>query len=492
MAAPDLNDDAERVRQLTLKKCSGSLSEEGVAELSDLLATSKQARELYWELVTVHAQLEWELGAKTMGDESPANQVPSVVTPASQIRMGRKAVRVTAWLLGIAACLLFAVLNIPWDRWRGGSAHERTVAQAPDEPSELSLVFGTLTSLVPQSRWSFGRVGDRNHQYFRQGDTLWLEEGALELRLTSGAVAALQSPLIMQASSLNHIRLIRGEVKIDVSDEAEGLIVETSSAEVIDIGTVYSVNVESGNTNVVVFDGEVDLKVAEQPGHANKDPQTLVKRVSAGEAVQVADDGTLSRIVTVRQQAFDAKSVRSVITAVNDNIVRDDFYSFYEIVPGGMREDAQAFVDRPHQWNGIRGGVMPSYLVDGDYVKTFNDDKVADNVQMDVTLDRPATLYVMLDDRVTPPDWLTNSFEDTGDDIGVDEVPISENKTWSITDQNLQVGPGRSIDRIHSIWKRVMPESGVVSLGANGRLEDASDRRTANMYGLVAVALADE
>ena len=60
---------------------------------------------------------------------------------------------------------------------------------------------------------------------------------------------------------------------------------------------------------------------------------------------------------------------------------------YYEIVPGGMREDAVAFVDRDYQWNGVDAKGIPSYLVGGDYVKTFNDDKVAQNLVITVTLD---------------------------------------------------------------------------------------------------------
>ena len=81
------------------------------------------------------------------------------------------------------------------------------------------------------------------------------------------------------------------------------------------------------------------------------------------------------------------------------------------------------FVDRPHEWNGLTESGMPSYLVGADYVKSFNDDKVAEDLRITVKTTAPVTLYVLLDLRVYPPAWLTEAFTDTGDQIGIDEAP---------------------------------------------------------------------
>ena len=62
----------------------------------------------------------------------------------------------------------------------------------------------------------------------------------------------------------------------------------------------------------------------------------------------------------------------------------------------------------------------PRYLLGADYVKTFNDDKLNRKVEIRVTLDRPAILYVLHDKRSPPPDWLREKFFNTGDEIGLD------------------------------------------------------------------------
>jgi hypothetical protein len=125
----------------------------------------------------------------------------------------------------------------------------------------------------------------------------------------------------------------------------------------------------------------------------------------------------------------------------------------------------------------------------------FNNDKIAADLRVDVTLTRPAVLYVLLDKRVLPPSWLVESFEDTGDEIGIDEAwhdPLNFKPGF---EDFAQEGPGKSIERRHSIWKRIASEGGTVSLGANGRLPGdkwRGPRAGTNMYGIVAVPLGEE
>lgn len=71
------------------------------------------------------------------------------------------------------------------------------------------------------------------------------------------------------------------------------------------------------------------------------------------------------------------------------------------------------------------------------------------DLEMVVTLRKPANLYIFFDDRVPTPDWLASQFEDTGVDIGLDE-----GKHELTPDFEVAVGGGNSIDRIFSVWRR--------------------------------------
>ena len=492
------NFDRQRLQQLTLGKCNGTLTDDEAGELSDLLAESAEARDEYWEFIAVHSELEWELQVESSSKNVLAKQLAEYPDDPKPTLGFLRSGRATQWLLALAACLavVWSLDSTIWTEHANEPDSGHFARRTNQQVRDLTIV-GNLTSIVPNSQWSFGRPGGKNATEFRQGDTIRLDEGAVELRLITDTVAMLEAPTIMQVVSADRVRVIDGGVKVEVAKGAEGFSVETSSAEVIDLGTVFSVNVADGNTDLVVFDGEVDLKLPRR-SEVTEHSEDFVKRFRAGEAVQVLDDGTLSRIVNVRQsrpRSGDAESsATSVIDSVKDNNIREDFWSFYEIVPGGMEEDAGAFVDRVHQWNGAKSEGMPAYLLGGDYVKTFNDDKVFDQLRIDVTLNRPATLYVLLDTRVSPPTWLLELFEDTSDTIGVDEAAYYPEDPTRVEKTDLRVGPGQGINRTHSIWKLVVKEPGVISLGANGLLHGENIegvKSQANMYGIVAVPLKE-
>ena len=66
---------------------------------------------------------------------------------------------------------------------------------------------------------------------------------------------------------------------------------------------------------------------------------------------------------------------------------------------------------------------MPAYLVGGDYAKMFKGDQIRDDIEIRVTLNGPADVYVLFDERVPTPDWLESDFVRTGDRIGLDMGP---------------------------------------------------------------------
>ena len=485
-----------RVRKLTLESLHGELNAGQLEELSGLLADSSEARAEYWQAIAIHSALEWELGGvdelgstlKHGGPQLPATLgEPAVVNPP---------ITAPPWLGMVAAfcALAFVLAGAFW--WWSSSTHP-LATEAKSTLATPSLV-GTIAAMTPASAWSLGSLGGQDAESIHDGDTVWLESGAIEIHLAGNSRAVLESPAIMQFVHSRRFRVIQGAVKIEVAEGADKLAVETVSAELIDLGTIFSVDVHNGKTNVVVFDGEIDLKLNGAAGGVGSNaspPSHVAKRIRAGEAVQVAEDGTLSRVVQVRQAVSDGRAgddKEPLIVSVNDNIQRGDFWSFYEIVPCGFVEDTPAFVDRPHQWNGVETSGMPSYLVGADFVKTFNDDKVSSDLNITVTLARPATLFVLMDTRLSPPRWLQDSFEETGDQLGVDEVPYTSAEPFSVQAGRLGAGAGVSVDRLHSVWKRVIPDGGEVVLGSNGELGrtvEAGELARANMYGIVAVPL---
>lgn len=485
MAHSAENPDLQDLRRLTLEKCTDTLTVDGAAELSSLLASSAAARREYLEIMSVHAKLAWELGKNSLRANAMAELGAALVElKASEAR--RK--RVLGWGSALAASLLLAITLGYWNFMRNGGPS--ALGPGGEHATAGARVVGAITPLTDESRWSFGRPGGAQNREFCRGDTVSLERGEIELRLSNNTVAVMRAPVVMQVVSLDRVRVLQGRIKVDVAKGAEGFTVETDSAEVVDLGTVFSVGVVEGETDIVVFDGEVDLKYGREPGDALSPASAATKRFQAGEAVHVSRDGTLSRIVSVQQATNDLQngSRPQVIQSVKDDIQRDDMFSFYEIVPDGIAEDAQAYVDRRHEWNGVTAEGVPSYLLGADYVKTFCDDKLNSNMVIDLELQAPAVVYIFLDNRVSVPDWLAERFRKTGDVIGLDESYVDPGRG----ELALQ-GPGNGINQEFSVWEMVASEGGVVRLGPNGEPTPEELQRglraKAVMYGIAAVRL---
>jgi hypothetical protein len=485
MTATPESFDSRRLQELIAERCNGTLDDAGGEELERILAASHEARLLYWKCVDVHAGIDWELAHRRTDSLAASTPFPRQWSPEGDERpelVGSRRrwskVRAHPWRVVAAACALGVVswaLTQPWS--------SRTSAAAP--------VLGTISALSPGSQWSFGNLEESNRAEFRAGETVSVKRGAIELRLINNAVAQLEAPLILELQSVDRARVFRGRVTVNVPKGAEGFTVETPSAEVIDLGTNFSVDVDGSETDVVVFQGEVDLIVsAEKPGDASPTARTP-KRLRMGEALRVSEDGTFSRIVNVMQTDFTHRRVEApLISAVRDNVERPETWDFYQVVPQGMGEDARAYVDRRHEWNGWAGRPMPAYLVGADYVRTFNNDKIADNLVIEVTVEHPATIYLLMDNRAPAPEWLMRDFEDTGEDLGMDEAWHDPLNFVEGQDDFPGVGSGQSVDRRISIWKRQV-SAGVVTLGPNGKTSDVDMahglKAGRNMYGIVAV-----
>ncbi len=401
---------------------------------------------------------------------------------------------VLASSLATAAALLIAF------GLRGGSEE----SSDPPAPSGAVAIVDreAVARIINESGDADWYVESRTHSDLSglcRGDTIRLNTGSLRILFEHGTSLTLQGPAVLEVQDPMLARIYRGSIRVVVAKGAEGFSIATPMAKVIDLGTEFGVRVDDrGGTDVAVFQGAVDVE-----GQPQKNgPPQLAKRLTAGEAVRVDELGTTSRLVTVETGHFPKGGGGSleptatlrppVIQKVLDNIARDGSFNFYEIVHAGMREDALAFVDRPeHQWNGIDRAGMPAYLVGGDYVRTFNDDKLSEELEITLQLTCPATIYILLDDRAHAPDWLVKEFEPANERIGLDRGigrlrDLGPDGAPQWTRRPTGIGSGVSIDDAFSVWKRTIPQAGNVVLGPlRGHDWDT------NMYGIVAVPLHD-
>jgi hypothetical protein len=182
----------------------------------------------------------------------------------------------------------------------------------------------------------------------------------------------------------------------------------------------------------------------------------------------------------------------SLIAAVRDNLSTDSRPKFYAIVPQGFREDAKVYVDRRYEWNGLDGRGLAPELIGGDYIRTFNDDKAQEDLELVVTLADAADLYVLIDERYPVPAWLAADFAPTELRVGIDlgtKTGAGDEPAPPLgvtVERRLGIGPGRSVDVPVVVWKREVRGAGEVRLGPLPSETLPTGR--GSMYGVVAVA----
>jgi ferric-dicitrate binding protein FerR (iron transport regulator) len=461
---------------------NGALPEDGLAELDRQLHDRPEAIPYFLDYCQLHIDLAIDMRAdqalKSFRERqqqlAPPVAAPIAPPPSSLADEPFSAPQGSAlfgysnfFAFGVAVCVVMLVTAAGLHWWLGASEQANRAPLA-----SIKQVDSSTPSIT----------------------SVQLGAGTTTLELASIGSVVVEGPADFRLVGHKRARLNHGRIKVHVTQESgRGFVVETPDGEVTDLGTEFGLEVADRiSTGLVVFQGLVDLRVGESEQISGA---SAVNRLSGGDGVRFSKSGQLDRIMSVMTTGDgtfqlltgNEQNSNAIITQVSDNIRTGSMKKFYEIVPGGMREDARAYVDRQeHEWNGLTQHGMPKYLVGADYVKPFNGDKLQRDLEVEVTLKCPARLFVIWDDRLPPPAWLKRDFERFGDRIGLDMGKSYTDQGEPITTNEKDTGPGKSIDQAFSVWEKRVREAGVVKLGATG----ANSSRSA-MYGIAAVRLTD-
>lgn len=356
-------------------------------------------------------------------------------------------------------------------------------------------------------------------QFIMTGDRLQFEKGAVEILLNEGIHLILEGPADMTILEPKRARILYGKMGTRVSRQGIGFTIETPLGIVVDQGTEFGLEVErSGDTKVVVFQGKVD--VYQHPASSGSSTSSAPPiPLDKGEGLYFQSNSEPLPIGTIEANHFLMAALQrpvtsqSIIASVHDNFRERGSKKYYEIVPRGFAEDAKAYVDRAHEWNGVTSDGLPDFLIGGDLIRTFNDDKFVDDYHLTLNLTGPARIFVLYDKRLEPPDWLLADFAPTRYIVGLDEAftpqqfereydlhhletpeeRIPEN-LWNIKHLSEQrgvneVGPGKSVDEVFTVWERKSIREGDVVLGGLKHVDNYDSRRDQCFYGIVIVPL---
>jgi ferric-dicitrate binding protein FerR (iron transport regulator) len=471
---------AELIHRLAIRQVDGTLTDGERAELVALLKGDAGARRAYLEHMQDTVSLRWMFSGHL--NRKAALELAE---------HGPQRLHARRWLsrvaLALAACLACVAAAVFWQATRDETQRAGAAAPAPE--------YVAMVTDLADVTWKRPSPAYRRMARVAVGQEFEFSAGAVELTFDAFAKVKVFGPAKFKVKSAKLIACTRGRVTTQVDEGGQGFTIETPKARIVDLGTEFGVDIsESGDTQVVVFQGSVDLDKPVEPINASANEQhhpAWPRTLEQGDALLLNSTGEAQRVMAVQRGDFFPTNLfdhygrprrAPVILDVRDNIRELESTKCYQIVWGGLREDAPCFVDRSHQWNGKSDGGMPEFLLGADYVMPFNDDKFLPDLRVDVTLAAPATCYVFFDDNMSPPEWLTRDFEDTGFDVSLDGA-----KTQWHKDHDLGVGPGVSLDFPFSVWSRDVPEAGMVSFGGVQPPKEKTRSRGFNMYGIAVV-----
>jgi ferric-dicitrate binding protein FerR (iron transport regulator) len=245
------------------KSLNETATEAEACALEDRLVGDAAARDYYLNAVNLHASLRRRFSA----EEGLA--VPSI-TPfpiATRRKLG--------FGLAIAAALALLALVIP--HLTPSSPPTASITQVVGAYRGDGTVYVAGESVEPGS--------------------LTLARGLLRMDFSNGARVTVEGPAQFEVMNEMRVVLHRGVVTATIPESAVGFVVDTAAAHVVDLGTSFGVSVgENGQTDVCVFDGEVEV---------TNQTDTAPRLVQEGQAIRASQNSNTIDSVAYETARFE-------------------------------------------------------------------------------------------------------------------------------------------------------------------------------------------
>jgi len=229
-------EEKTELESLLMELTEGELSSEQSHRLMELARQYPAAKQQYLEYCQVHTMLAWEHGV--LGDLQLPDLSYTPELPPGSFSLWKP--------LAVAAALVLAGV-ILWSPWGALSKMK------PGEP------VATLESSPGAKLKLFRRDVDLKEPVLRAGDYT-LSSGLVSIRYETGVTLLVEAPAKFRLGSKQSVTLESGQIAANVPPEGVGFAIETPSAEVIDYGTEFAVEVgRDGASEVHVFQGEVEV-----------------------------------------------------------------------------------------------------------------------------------------------------------------------------------------------------------------------------------------
>ena len=161
------------------------------------------------------------------------------------------------------------------------------ISRQPVAPVPVAHMPATVAEVTRQSEcvWEQSTPALPVGTHLCSGQKLLLRKGLVELTFSDGATVLLEGPATFDINTGARGFLRAGKLVAKVPKGAEGFVIATPSATIIDLGTEFALAVApTGATEAFVFQGKVNVSVES----AIEDRKKIHQGLTAGQAVRIA------------------------------------------------------------------------------------------------------------------------------------------------------------------------------------------------------------
>ena len=229
----------------------GQATIEEMNRLNELLRADSKARQIFAAHLNLDSALA-EIAAGLSGEKAAVDDI---------IVLNRNAIfsNAVAYCATAAAVLLAVSLGAWW--WFSNSRQHDHDAQLSPSAEPLAVPQENVAAiLIDEAGAVFSQGKGPQGARFEAGDYDLLS-GIVHLRFARGAELVLNGPAHWTVKDEMHAFVKHGKMRAIVPPSAKGFTISTPSAEYIDLGTEFGLDVDrnNGSSDLFVFDGQVNV-----------------------------------------------------------------------------------------------------------------------------------------------------------------------------------------------------------------------------------------
>lgn len=331
-------EDFDRLNDLAHMLCDEAISDDEYGELEKLLKKSDALKSRYVALMQISSGLrDW---AYTVPTEDEAQGKFAIASSSQEKMSGSKqfpsrkslVLCVAAMLSGIFFLGIYVGGNDLPGLWQPRAPDTALVddegalreTEVPVEPANAHYV-ARVVEVSHDATW--GQAKPREFLLRLTGnETIELQTGTAHVEFSSGASVILHGPTTFVSLTHDTGRLMSGRVTGRAENGNFSLL--TPTAEVIDLGTEFGVSIDDSlNTDVCVFDGEVDVSPASTKA-SGRAASTV--RLAEGMAVRVDRNGVIDDSLNISRSEF-----RRYVPKLGAGDGKQDLICLVDIIAGG-------------------------------------------------------------------------------------------------------------------------------------------------------------